>query len=611
VWSVDDSATVTGAAVSGNTLSFSGTAGSIDLVATIANGTASGAAYTQNFRIVINTLANLAAGINTITAADSTAGATTAKPILIKISGSISNYETGIKKGVTGRAKFVALDLSGCLTTLLATNGFRGFTYLCSLVFPDVQTTVYANSFMQSTTTPYTYCENLTSITLPPSVTSFADSAFRGLAESTGTRGLTNEGAEAILQHIVDYFPNKTVPTNLFFGCTVLTEVNVPYGITALGSTVFQNCTGLTTVTLPATVTSMGALGAANLSSATLQHIMQCVVDNFSSKALTQLAGLSSLTTVTVPSGITSVNFKNCTNLTSVSLPASVTSIAAQGFLGCTSLTNTGASNVLQQLANANGVLPDYLFSGCTSLTSVILPSGITAIGNNAFSGCTNLASVSVPTTVVSVGTYAFQNIKLSNSDANVILQRIAAGSSKAIPTYLFSGCTLITSVTIPEGITSIGNSAFASTAITSAGAEAILQHIVDHCSVKAIPVGLFSYNTSLTSVIVPSGITSIEGTSFSGCTSLASVTLPASVELIKAAAFQTCSVLNTLILLGSSTALEAVSAFTGSPFSIAGESDRHIYVPSGSIASYYGTAANWKNSPISTYITEASPPSL
>ena len=126
---------------------------------------------------------------------------------------------------------------------------------------------------------------------------------------------------------------------------------------------------------------------------------------------------------------------------------------------------------------------PKGAFYGCTSLTSVLLPEGLTSIGGYAFAGCTSLASINLPVRLTAIGGYAF------------------------------AGCTSLSSVILPEGLT-------------------------------VIEFGAFDGCTSLSSVTLPVGLTTIGRAAFGGCTSLSSVTLPERLVTIGQQAFSGCTIL-------------------------------------------------------------------
>ena len=140
------------------------------------------------------------------------------------------------------------------------------------------------------------------------------------------------------------YTHDNELGTHAFYGCSGLTSLTLPSGLTSIGSWAFTGCSGLTSLSLPSGVTSIGD-GA--------------------------FFGLSSLTSLSLPSGLTSIGdqaFHECSGLTSLSLPSGLTSIGNQ------------------------------VFCYCSGLTILSLPSGITSIGYNAFYGCSGLTSIYVYT---------------------------------------------------------------------------------------------------------------------------------------------------------------------------------------------------------------------
>ncbi|MDR0623387.1 MAG: leucine-rich repeat protein [Treponema sp.] len=205
-------------------------------------------------------------------------------------------------------------------------------------------------------------CENLTSITLPDSVTYIGDSAFAGcinLTAITLPEGVTSIG------------------NSVFSGCTSLTSITLPDSVTSIGDSVFSGCTNLTSVKLPKGVTSIG---------------------NWTFKCC------ENLTSIKLPGGVTTIGdnaFINCTNLTSIELPDGVTSIGYGAFINCTNLTSIKLPDGLTAIGNS-------AFWACTNLTSITLPEGLTNIGEYTFLGCTNLTSLTLPDSVTTISDRAF-----------------------------------------------------------------------------------------------------------------------------------------------------------------------------------------------------------
>ena len=145
-----------------------------------------------------------------------------------------------------------------------------------------------------------------------------------------------------------------------------------------------------------------------------------------------------------------------------------------------------------------------YAFDDCKTLTSVVIPEGVTTIGERAFNACVNLREVSIPSSVTTILLYAFR-------DCSGLTSVVIPSSMTTIGEGIFDGCSSLTSVTIPEGVTTI-------------------------------EYGPFSGCSGLTSVVIPSSVTKIGISAFSGCSGLTSVVIPSSVTTIGSSAFSGCS---------------------------------------------------------------------
>ncbi len=118
----------------------------------------------------------------------------------------------------------------------------------------------------------------------------------------------------------------------------------------------------------------------------------------------------SAITSIAIPDGVTAIGseaFSRCEALAAVTIPATVTSLGNSAFTGCTSLTAISLPAV--------GTIADGLFNGCSSLAELVIPDGVTAIGNNALQGCSSLTTLDIPASVTSLGFWCVKGTNLSS----------------------------------------------------------------------------------------------------------------------------------------------------------------------------------------------------
>lgn len=138
--------------------------------------------------------------------------------------------------------------------------------------------------------------------------------------------------------------------------------------------------------------------------------------------------------------------FSSCTSLTSVSLPSTITKIGTSAFVNCSNLSNIALPASLKEINQ-------FAFSGCEAFTDIVIPEGVTYIGTSAFQSCLKLAHVSFPSTLTTMETAAFSSTGLVSVDIPASLE--------TIPQQAFAQCDSLTTVTLHEGLKTIGEMAF------------------------------------------------------------------------------------------------------------------------------------------------------
>ena len=164
----------------------------------------------------------------------------------------------------------------------------------------------------------------------------------------------------------------------------------------------------------------------------------------------------------------------------------------------------------------------DYAFSGCDSLTSITIPNGVTSLGDSAFSGCDSLTSITIPDSVTSIRDDAF-------SRCTSLTSVTIPDSVTSIGIYAFEGCDNLQYNEYDNALY-LGNDENQYVVLIKAKDETITSVDIN-ASTKVIYGSAFEYCTSLTSVIIPDSVTSIGDYAFSDCDFLASVTFEGKTE--------------------------------------------------------------------------------
>lgn len=243
--------------------------------------------------------------------------------------------------------------------------------------------------------------------------------------------------------------------------------------------------------------------------------------------------------------GISAYAFKG-TGVTSVELPDAVVSYGISAFEDCKLL-----ESVSYRKPEATPVIAKVTKSQIRKAPKAATVSIDASLGKNAFYGCTNLTSVELPENITS------------------------------IPDGAFRECSSLTAVEIPETVTEIGRSAFEGSAIQSVEIPA---------TVNSIGSRAFKDCTSLTSVSMPKNLYQIDSQTFMGCTSLKSITIPESVSQIGSQAFADVDFESVISLATYPPYVENENAFSNDTYANA-----YLYVPEDATDNYKA-ADVWSN---------------
>ena len=395
---------------------------------------------------------------------------------------------------------------------------------------------------------------NVSSVFIPATVTSIGRFAFRCckfLATVTFA-----EGSQL-----------KSIGVSAFSGTTpahpIFTQIQIPDSVESIGTNTFHFCTNLSSIRLPS---NLEVLNAGMFSYCT------ALSDVFLPVSLTEIqsgifSGCYNLTNIHYDGSMAQWSQINTSNgFLEDSHPSLVTDDYTAQFISVmddayppqktvtiTKYTGTESTVILPSKISSWPVtkIGEDAFQDNTTITSVTIPASVTEIGSNAFAGCTNLTSVH----------YAGDWSNLTIQSGNPAVQDAANAplfdfeftpdnTAVIVTNYKYNGAAA--DVTIPsrykgKPVTTIGHAAFFNSAVTS---------VTIPDSVTSISDDAFINCPQLTNISIPNSVTYIGFSAFSSCTRLKSITLPSSLSFISGSLFSGCSQLTTIHIPVSVTSI-------------------------------------------------------
>lgn len=357
-------------------------------------------------------------------------------------------------------------------------------------------------------------------------------------------RGFGKEDDERVIKKVVISSGMVGIGNYAFEDCNDLKSVEIPDSVTSIGSAAFKDCSGLESMNIDEANTIYenpeGSNAIIEISSKTL--VAGCkntkIPDDVKIIGAYAFCGCSDLKSIEIPDNVSEIQvaaFDDCSNLTAIHIPANVDTIALGVFMGCSnlnSITIDSANRSYESPGNANAIIDKATMTLLEGCNNTVIPEGVKRIWDNAFIGRAHLKSITIPASVRYIGRDSFSDcdslgeIKVDADNATFDSRNNCNAIIESATNTLVAGCG---KTVIPEGIETIGDSAFA------------------------------SVNT-LTHVTIPKSVTEIEMLAFARCENLSTVNLQKGIQTIGYGAFTECVGLTNLIFCGTKADWQAVT---------------------------------------------------
>lgn len=373
-------------------------------------------------------------------------------------------------------------------------GAFEDCIALKELIFPATTQTIGYNAMAG--------CTRLQKVTLPPNLQNIEERLFKNCSS---------------LKHIVLPAAITHIEREAFLGCSALTQVTFPDSVTHIGYAAFEN-SGLLSVTIPTAVQTIGDRVFANCT-----KLRSVVFKNDATTLVNDMfLGCTVLESISLPANITHIPTRFCKNaksLKSITLPIELVAIGEEAFYGCSSLEKVVFPETLRKL--------DYrAFMGCTALRSIDFSNAALSWNGEweyaTFADCVSLKYVKNYGQLTEFNDSIFKNtpVQTVKDGLTITLGWLIKADPSAVPkilnvpsgvtkikSYVFSGCTHITEVTLPEGVVYLGTRIFGTSELSS------LIKLVLPDSLQSFSVDTLYFFSSFKELVIGKGMQSLTGT--------------------------------------------------------------------------------------------------
>lgn len=454
--------------------------------------------------------------------------------------------------------------------TKIGRGAFSNCYRLENITLPNNLTSIEDQTFFN--------CEALTSIIIPESVTSIAINAFyncyalasfESKYESEDKRCLVIDGALCAFApaELTSYtLTNDITSIATCFCSEILESITIPESVTSIERTAFYNCQKLTTVYCNA------ATPPTLLDTYTFPESVTTIYVPEKSVEAYKNAWSAYADKIATPTPDDNEIWYTNGSTTTATEPHKT------NVFGANIVSNKYDTSKKRWVITFDGNISsigDYAFLNKNDLTSITIPEGVTSIGENAFSYCRQMASIILPSTITSISDYAFS---ICNSLTSITIPE--GVTSIGMQAFYATG---LTSVTIPSSVASIGDDAFyyCTDLVSIVVAEGNTKYDSREGCNAIIETESNCLVVGCNASTIPNGVTSIGDKAFASCEKLTEITIPNSVTSIGDYAFSYCSNLQEVYCYAVNPPALGYSVFNGSKYVI------YFNVPATSVDAY------------------------